>query len=90
MGSLEMMLLMKYGIPLAIKLLSEGKDDKETIDAANTAIGAITSGHNAGDVLIGADEQQTNDIVNGLYGVLTGVTGAFGGLVKSLGNLFKK
>lgn len=90
MGSVELALLIKYGIPLAVKLLSNGKNEPETVEAVNTVITGISSGGDVSGALLNADETQTNNIVDGFFGLLTGVSGALGNLVKGLGSLFSK
>jgi hypothetical protein len=86
MGTVEMALLIKYGIPLAIKLLSAGKDVKETKEVVNTVVSGMNDYKGP---LLAADEAQTQEVVNGLFGVITGVTDALDGLIKGLGGIFK-
>ena len=90
MGTVEMALLLKYGIPLAVKLLSNGVDEKETTKAVTVAIAGIASGevNDIGPVFEEANEEQTKNIIDGLFGVITGATNALGGLVKALFRLF--
>jgi len=88
---LETILLLKYGVPLAFKLLGEGKSATEVKNAVEAI--KIVSGVGGTDVkeaLAEADEKQTNGIVEGLFGVLTGVTDAFSNLLKAIGGLFGK
>lgn len=90
MGSTELALLLKYGVPLAVKLLSEGKDEEETVEAVTSAITNLESGAEIDEVLLAADEEQTKSIIDGLFGVLTGTLGAVGGLLKAFAGLFGK
>jgi type II secretory pathway component PulF len=90
MGSVEMMLLMNYGIPLAIKLLANGKDEKETAEVVTGAITGLTSGTDVKTALVNATPEQKDAMVNALFGVITGATGAITNLISALGGLFKK
>jgi len=89
MGNLELNLLLKYGVPLAVKLLREGHSTAE-VETAVKAV-KIVSGIaevNVQEVLLKADDAQTESIVDGLFGVLTGVGDALGGLLRAIGELF--
>lgn len=91
MGTTELTLLLKYGIPLAIKLLNNGKDEEETTKAVTGAIEGMAAGEvdvGMGDALVKADKEQTKSIIDGLFGVITGTANALGGLVKALFGLF--
>jgi len=88
MGTTEMGLILKYGIPLAIKLLAGGKDQEETEEAVQDAVGGIASGEDVGGVLLSADEQQAQTIIDGMYDVITGATGALSSLIDGLAALF--
>lgn len=89
MGALELSLILKYGVPLAIKLLLGGKIESETVDAVNSVITGMASGDiDVAKVLLAADEEQTNAIINGTYNVIIGTADALGDLVKSLSVLF--
>lgn len=84
MGSVELALLFKIGIPLAMKLLAAGKTEAEIIKAVRTTIASIEAGDtNIGDALANADSVQAKGIVEGLFGIITGVTDAVGDLVKA-------
>ena len=89
MGNLELQLLMKYGLPLAVKLLGEGKTTEEARIAVE-AVKVVSSvaGGDAVGALLKADDKQVDGIVEGLFGVLTGVGDAVGGLLKAIGGLF--
>lgn len=91
MGTTELNLLLKFGVPLAVKLLADGKEEKEAIEIAKTAVAGMASGGNLdiGDVLLAADEEQTQSIIDGFFGLITGVGDAFGNLLKALGGLLK-
>lgn len=81
-------LLFKYGIPLAVKLLSDGKDEKETTEIIEEVVYSLQS-PDIVDYLLDADEEQTNRIVQGLYDVATGVGNSVQSLVDSLARIFK-
>ena len=83
-------LALKYGLPLAIKLLNNGKDETETQAVVTAAITGITSGTDATETLLKADDAQTASIVDGLFNVITGAAGGLFGLIGALGGLFKK
>jgi len=90
MGSTELALLLKFGIPLAIKLLAGGKDEVETVEAINNLITGIANDSvDVGDALLLANQEQTSGIIQGIYDVITGATNALSNLVKAFSNLFK-
>ena len=89
MGSLELSLLLKYGVPLAVKLLKDGETEDETVEVVVTAITGLSDNIDVGEALLKADKEQAKGIIDGLFGVLTGVTDAFGNLLKAIGGLFK-
>jgi len=87
MGSTELTLVFRYGIPLAIKLLADGKSEAEIEKAVSATITGIYVA-NAGELdvvaaLAEADEKQADGIVDGLFGVITGAAGAVVGLIKA-------
>lgn len=97
MGSTELGLALKYGVPLVVKLLADGKKEEETVAAVADVITNMATGGagDAGEIgavisngLLGADEQQTKNIIDGLFGVLTGVMGAIGGLLHAFTRVF--
>jgi hypothetical protein len=89
MGTVEMALLLKYGIPLAVKLLANGKNEKETTELVSGAITDLGK-DDIVQALVTADEAQTNAIVNALFGVITGASGALAGLLGVFWGLLKK
>ena len=89
MGNTELALLLKFGVPLAVKLLNDGKDEDETIEFVKTAIVNLEGGNtDLGSALVNADNEQTKNIIDGLFGVITGVGDAVGGLIKAFFRLF--
>jgi hypothetical protein len=89
MGSVEAMLIFEYGIPLAIKLLASGKEEKETAEiVADTVSGLNKAG--VGAALKDATPAQKEAIVNGLYEVAAGVVGGAVNFITALGGLLKK
>ena len=88
MGNLEMELLLKYGIPLAAKLLKSGESEEKVIEAVITTVSGLKDAPDIGEALAKADKEQAKGIIEGLFGVLTGVVGAFGGLLKAFYGLF--
>lgn len=85
MGTIETALLLKYAIPLAVKLLKHGKDEEETVTAVTEAIDGMAIGDvDVGDALVKANKEQTKNIIDGLFGIITGTANALGGLVKAL------
>ena len=89
MGSMEMMLLMEYGIPLAIKLLSKGNDEQATAEAVQNTIVALKN-PDVVEALNKATPETKADIINRLASVFTGAENAVSGIVAALGGLFKK
>jgi len=88
MGSTELALLLKYGVPLVIRLLADGKNSEYVEEVVSCAItGVATSDIEVRDALINADGKQTQSIIASLFGVITGATDALGGLVCALGGL---
>lgn len=89
MGSTELALLLKFGVPLAVKLLKDGKEETETIEVVSAAIVNMEAGEmDVGTALLEADEEQTRNIIDGLFGVITGIADAVGGLLKAIVGLF--
>ncbi len=88
MGSIELALILKYGIPLAIRLLADGKDEDKALEIATSAIAGMYRG-NAGEALAGADDGQTESIISGLFDVIADVSDAMGNLIKAFGGLLK-
>ena len=85
MGNLELELALKYGIPLAVKLLSDGKGAKETELVVKEAVrNLVTSEVDFGKALAEASDEQADGIVEALFGLITGVAGAVGGLIKGI------
>ncbi len=87
MGSVELGLLMKYGIPVAVKLLNKGKSEKEASEAARAIV--LLAGNDVSNALLLADYKQTQSIIGSLYDVITDTGNALGGLLKSIGGLLK-
>ena len=87
MGSLELELLLKYGLPVAVKLLQDGKDTNEVVEVVTKVITGIKD-KDIAEVFVKADDKQTKGIIEGLFGIITGVGDALGGLVKAIGGLF--
>lgn len=90
MGALELQLLLRYGVPLAVKLLAGGKSEKETVEAVQNTVSDLAKGRDAVEALLKADDKQVEGIVEGLFGVLTGVADALGNLIKGFCDLFAK
>ena len=89
MGATELALILKFGIPLGMKLISKGAKEQEAIDAVAATIDNLEANPlSMREVLLTADEQQTDDIINHLFGVITGIGGAGGGLLRVLFSLF--
>lgn len=89
MGTTETALLLKYGIPLAVKLLADGKDETETTESVVKAVAGMSAGGiDIGDKLLNADKEQSDGIIEGLFGVITGAGNALGSLVKAFFGLF--
>ncbi len=89
MGETELALILKYGIPLAVKMLHEGRDEEETVKVVKTAITGLKAGDvDIGGALLNANEEQSKSIIDGLFGIITGVGDAFGGLIKAFFGIF--
>ena len=88
MGTIELGLLLKFGVPLAVKLLTAGKTETETVIEVSHAIAGMSE-TNVGEVLLLADEQQSKSIIDGLFGLITGVANAFGNLINAFVGILK-
>lgn len=89
MGTVEAALLLKIVVPLAVKLLFGGATQPETVAAVNNTITGIANGDSdVTEILLSANEEQTQAIVNGMYNFITGTTGALEGLISGLAGLF--
>ena len=90
MGSTETILFWKFVVPLAAKVFMDS--DKLPIEAAKEAIeqvNNIKAGLNdAEEVLLAADEKQTESIISGLADLVTGVVGAPVALLAAFLELF--
>ena len=84
MGSTELALILKYVVPLAIKLANDGKDETETVTEIVSVINNIDKSPDAIETLANADPEQTKSIIDGLFNVITGVAGAPFFLISSL------
>ena len=80
MGSVEIALLIKYGVPLVIKLLSNGKEEASAIEIAEESIVNLKESGMV-STLLHADQEQTNVIVKALYDVVTGTALSAGKLI---------
>ena len=90
MGSVELGLLLKFGVPLAVKLLGDGKNPDETVEVVTAAIVNMEAEPpDISEALLAANKEQTKNIIDGLFNVLTEGLGAFGGLLKAFFGLFK-
>ena len=91
MGNLELGVLLKYGIPLVVKLLAAGKKEEETVKAVTTAIVNLDGGVvEVREKLLAADDEQARGIVEGMFRVLMGVVDGVFNLAGALvGLLFK-
>ena len=81
-------LILKFGIPLAFRLLNDGKDNQEAIETAQETVEALATG-DVVESLIAADEEQTEFIVNCLHGALSGVAEALGELLGNINDIGK-
>ena len=73
-------LTIQYGIPLAVKLLAKGKEEKEVAVAVTETVLSLSAG-DVGEKLINATPEQKNVIVDALYDVVTGTADALGNLL---------
>ena len=84
MGTVELALLLKFGVPLAVKLLANGKDEEETSVVVGDAIEKMAANKDVGPVLRTADKAQTESIINGMFSVIVGTGDAIGCLLKAI------
>jgi hypothetical protein len=89
MGTVEMMLLMEYGIPLAVKLLQSGKDTAETTQAVQNTITTLQAPDVAAS-LASANPEQKTAIVDAIASAVNGAEDAVSGIVAAIGKLFGK
>ena len=91
MGSTELALIVKFGLPIAARIFDN--DSKILpIDAAEQAIAEVEALRknlkNADEILLAADEAQTQGIIDGLFSFATGVVGAPVALIATFLGLF--
>ena len=90
MGSTETILFWKFVVPLATKVFMDS--DKLPIEAAKEAIEQVNNIKaglkDADEILLAADEKQTESIIDGLSGLVTGVVGAPVALLAAFLGLF--
>ena len=86
MSPLILGLTLKYGVPLAIRLIDEGKakDEQEAIETAQGIIADLAFSDSITEQLVSADKEQTEFIVACLYGALTEAIGAIQELITNL------
>ena len=75
MTKIGLLLALKYGVPLIKKLLDDGQDESEAVVTVNEILANIPLGAPA-ETLLAADEETTKAIVDGMFGVITGVVDA--------------
>jgi len=83
MGSVELALLIKYGLPLAMKLIKAGEDGTKV---AEVVTNIVTVKGDIAETLLTADDQQTQAIIDGLFGE---VGKSLDDLLKAIGELIK-
>jgi len=84
-------LLWKFGLPIAVKIFNN--DNKILpVDAATQAMAEVEvmrkNLKNADEILLAADEAQTQGIIDGLFSFATGVVGAPVALIATFLGLF--
>ena len=83
MDPMLIMLILKYGVPLAIRLIKDGKDDKEATQMALEVVENLATG-DIKEKLLDADKEQTEFIINALYGALQGLHEKFQSLITTI------
>ncbi len=73
MGTVETALLLKYGLPLAVRLIANGVAKDDAIEATTDMVEAINAEEDVAQYLLKADAKATAIIVDGFYDTLTGV-----------------
>ena len=89
MGSIELTLLLRYGVPLAIKLIANGKTKNDAVVTAGDAAIGLAADIDLAAKLVDAKPKQVKSIVDGLFDVITGASDAFSHLVVALVGLLK-
>ena len=86
MSPLILGLTLKYGVPLAIRLIDEGKakDEQEAIETAQGIIADLAFSDSITERLVSADKEQTEFIVACLYDALTESIDAIQDLITNL------
>jgi len=84
MGITETQLLIKYGIPLAVKLLDKDQDPSEVAHDVASAIDSIAITRDITQKIANAPDDKAANIVEMLFKVLTGGLDAVGGLFKAV------
>ena len=90
MGTGELGLLLKFGIPLAESLLLNHEEKAETLAAVVEAVNNLSNSVAMGEALLDANEKETENIIKGLFDVLVGAGNAVNTLAGILINLMFK
>lgn len=92
MGSKETKLFMMYGLPLLIKLISNGKEIDESVATVTEITTSIVNEGmpNVSEKLLNASPEQQASIVDGLFDVIVGIGEGLMGLVKAFSKLLFK
>jgi len=89
MGNTEAQLALKFVLPVVIRMIANGKDEQETVEAAKDIIADFNKGGiNFENKLLFADKEQTKSIIDGLFGLITGIPKALDGIIHALFGLF--
>ena len=84
MGSVKLILLLKYGIPLAMHLIADGTPTKDASENAVAVVHHLMELDNIPQELVDADTQKASDVIDGMFQVIKGVTTGLYILLSSL------
>lgn len=90
MASTELTLLMlKYGVPLAVKLLHDGFNETQAVEMATVAVENLDGGlPGIAEILLKADKEKTKNIIDDLFALIKDTGNAFVNLIGTLLGLF--
>ena len=86
MTKIGLLLALKYGVPLLVKLLGNGQDESEAVVTVEEILTHMSLDTPV-DLLLAADEDTTNAIIDGMFGVLTGTVDATLGFLGAMTDL---
>ena len=88
MDPVTLALILEIGVPLLIKLLNDGKENKEAVELAKAAVSGLNN-KDIAEKIVASTPEEKDAIVDSLYSVVVGAGNALTGLFASLSKLGK-